>query len=263
MNDQPVAAATLGSAKDRKTKIQVIARAASVLRLLEHEPAGLSLGAIAQRVKLPRSTVQRIVGALEAENLLIAASPAGRVKLGPALLRLSASMESSISSIAKPDMLEIARDLGQTVDLSILSRRQAICIDQAVGAQHPVSSTAIGETSPLHCTAQGKAMLALMNDAEIEQKLGQHFPARTEFTRTTLSTLLIDVHATRISELAYDTQEHTMDTCAVGVGFSDALGNRLALSISMRSARFAELKEIAAERLLALRAVLVTQLSVK
>jgi DNA-binding IclR family transcriptional regulator len=145
----------------------------------------------------------------------------------------------------------------------MLSRRQAICIDQAVGTQHPAGSTAIGETSRLHCTAQGKAMLALMNDAEIEQKIGQHFPTRTEFTHTTLSQLLVDVQATRISGVAYDTQEHTLGSCAVGVGFSDALGNRLALSIPMTSARFEELKGIAAERLLTLRAVLVTQLSAK
>ena len=44
--------------------IQVIARAANVLRSLEDKPDGLSLGQIAKRVSLARSTVQRIVGAL-------------------------------------------------------------------------------------------------------------------------------------------------------------------------------------------------------
>ena len=121
----------LFSANTRKTKIQVIARAVSVLRTLEGEADGLSLGAIAQRLKLPRSTVQRIVGALEAENLLIAASPNGRVKLGPALLRLSASVETSASAIAKPYMIEMARDLGETVDLSVMGRDHAIFIEMA------------------------------------------------------------------------------------------------------------------------------------
>jgi len=260
MNDQTTA---LESVRDRKTKIQVIARAASVLRLLEREPSGLSLGAIAQRVKLPRSTVQRIVGALEAENLLIAASPAGRVKLGPALLRLSTSMESSISWIAKPYMTEIARDLNQTVDLSMLSRRQAVCIDQAIGGQHPANSPAIGETSPLYCTAAGKAMLALMSDAEIEQKVGQQFPARTEFTRTTLTDLLEDVRETRASGIAQEMQENISGIFAIGVGFNDALGNRLALSMPMNAASFEQLQHTAAERLLALRNTLVAELSAK
>ena len=66
-----------------KSQVQVIARAAAILRALENEAAGLSLGQIAQRVNLARSTVQRIVAALEAEKLVIAASPTGRVRLGP------------------------------------------------------------------------------------------------------------------------------------------------------------------------------------
>src|SRR5712664_2194545 len=74
-----------------KSQVQVIARAAAILRALEEQPAGLSLGQIAQRVELARSTVQRIVAALAAEKLLIAASPTGRVRLGPTILRLAAS----------------------------------------------------------------------------------------------------------------------------------------------------------------------------
>src|SRR3974377_2427185 len=73
-----------------KSQVQVIARAAAILRALEDQALGLSLGQIAQRVDLARSTVQRIVAALEAEKLLIAASPNGRVRLGPPLLRLAA-----------------------------------------------------------------------------------------------------------------------------------------------------------------------------
>ena len=43
--------------------VQVIARAASVLRALEGKPEGLSLAQIAREVGLARSTVQRIVAA--------------------------------------------------------------------------------------------------------------------------------------------------------------------------------------------------------
>ncbi|MFN7633295.1 MAG: helix-turn-helix domain-containing protein, partial [Acetobacteraceae bacterium] len=85
-----------------KSQVQVIARAAAILRALEEERQGLSLGQIAGRVGLARSTVQRIVGALEAEKLAVAASPNGRVRLGPALLRLAASVETEPARIARP-----------------------------------------------------------------------------------------------------------------------------------------------------------------
>ena len=48
-----------------KNHVQVIARAASIMRALEDTTTGLSLGEIAIKVGLARSTVQRIVAALE------------------------------------------------------------------------------------------------------------------------------------------------------------------------------------------------------
>src|SRR5689334_12557813 len=82
-----------------QSQVQVIARAAAILRALEDEAAGLSLGQIAQRVNLARSTVQRIVAALEAEKFLIAASPNGRVRLGPTILRLAASARTDFVAV--------------------------------------------------------------------------------------------------------------------------------------------------------------------
>src|SRR3954453_6750523 len=82
--------------------IQVIARAAAILRALEDEPAGLSLGQIARRVALARSTVQRIVAALAAEKLVMSASPSGRVRLGPTIQRLAAAARTDFVALARP-----------------------------------------------------------------------------------------------------------------------------------------------------------------
>ena len=48
---------------ESRSGIQVIARAAAVLRELKGNTSGMSIGQIAERLELPRSTVQRIVGA--------------------------------------------------------------------------------------------------------------------------------------------------------------------------------------------------------
>ena len=61
----------MSEAGSSKQGIQVISRAVKVLRALEGKPDGLSLSAIANEVDLPRSTVQRIVGALATEGFLI------------------------------------------------------------------------------------------------------------------------------------------------------------------------------------------------
>ena len=55
--------------------VQVIARAANILRVLEDRPEGLTLTEIAHKVDLARSTVQRIITALAAEDFVIEAQP--------------------------------------------------------------------------------------------------------------------------------------------------------------------------------------------
>ncbi len=57
--------------------IQVIARAAEVLRLLRAAPSGLTQAEVVERIGLAKSTVHRILGALEAEGLVTVAGPVG------------------------------------------------------------------------------------------------------------------------------------------------------------------------------------------
>jgi DNA-binding IclR family transcriptional regulator len=222
-----------------RSQVQVIARAAAILRALEDTPHGLSLGQIARKVALARSTVQRIVAALEAEKLLIAASPTGRVRLGPALQRLAASVETDFVALARPHLRDLSATLRETVDLSALRRASMVFIDQAVGPQRLRTVSAVGELFPLHCSAPGKATLAGLADADIERLIGRIYEARTPHTLVTLETLRADLAHTRATGLAYDREEHTLGVCAVAVALRDPLGNAVSISVPVPSQRFA------------------------
>ena len=162
---------------DSKSQVQVIARAAAILRVLEEQEAGLSLGQIAQRVGLARSTVQRIVNALAAERFLISASPTGRVVLGPALLRLANNVATSFTAVARPYLLQLSSDLKETVDLAAIKKDRLIFIDQVEGSHRLRTVSAIGEAFPLHCTANGKAYLATLDDGRRRAARRRHAPA--------------------------------------------------------------------------------------
>lgn len=221
-----------------KSQVQVIARAAAILRALEDAPHGLSLGQIARKVTLARSTVQRIVAALEAEKLLIAATPTGRVRLGPALLRLAASVETDFVSLARPYLRELSTNLHETVDLSALRKAQMVFIDQTVGSQRLRTVSAVGEIFPLHCSAPGKAVLAGMSDAEVERLIGQNFEPRTPHTITNLAQLLAELRTVRACGIAYDREEHTLGISAAAVALRDPLGNAVSISVPVPSSRF-------------------------
>ena len=118
-----------------KTKdgIQVIARAAAVLRALKEGQTGLSLAQIADRVALPRSTVQRIVAALIDERLLIATRAAG-VRLGPELQALAEAARTSTVDLCRPHLAALMAATGETVDLSVLRGGQMVFVYQVQGS---------------------------------------------------------------------------------------------------------------------------------
>lgn len=98
--------------------IQVIARAAAILNVLGKHPGGMSLGEIAQEVALPRSTVQRIVAALDSAQL-VRSSGAGGLRLGPALLKLISSVHSDVVDLVRPFLEQLSANVNETVTLHV------------------------------------------------------------------------------------------------------------------------------------------------
>jgi DNA-binding IclR family transcriptional regulator len=234
-----------------QSQVQVIARAAAILRALEDEADGLSLGQIAQRVSLARSTVQRIVAALEAEKFLIAASPTGRVRLGPTILRLAGSARTDFVAVARPFLTQLSGELKETVDLAVIKKDHLVFIDQVIGSQRLRAVSAVGETFPLHCTANGKAYLAGLDDAAIARLIGTSYEQRTPRTVTRLDDLLRDLKTVRRTGVAIDREEHTQGICAAGIITRDPLGNIVAISVPVPAQRFAKHQRDIAARLLA------------
>jgi DNA-binding IclR family transcriptional regulator len=244
-----------------KSQVQVIARAATILRALEDENTGLSLGQIAQRVNLARSTVQRIVAALETEKLVIAATPNGRVRLGPTILRLATSVRSDFTALARPYLVRLSEELHETVDLSTVKKDHLVFIDQVIGSQRLRTVSAVGETFPLYCTANGKAYLAQLSESDIEVLIGRAYERRTPKTLQRIDALLADLKVARRTGVAYDREEHTLGVCAVGVALQDPLGNSIAISVPVPSQRFLDRHTLIAERLMATKRALETHMN--
>ena len=140
--------------------IQVIARAAEILRLLQAHPGGLSQGEIGERLGMARSTVSRILNALDDEGLVASRMARGRYRLGPEIARMAGTVRLSVVMDVHPFMEELSRELEETVDLSILDGDRATFVDQVVSPHRLRAISAVGESFPLHCSANGKALLA-------------------------------------------------------------------------------------------------------
>jgi DNA-binding IclR family transcriptional regulator len=228
----------------KTTGVQVIARATDVLRALEAEPGGLSLSQISRRVDLARSTVHRIVAALEAEALVVPASPSGGYRLGPELARFAASAGGELRESVRPFIERLRHEADETVDLAVLNRDRVFFVDRLQAL------SAIGVSLPAHCTAIGKALLAGLTDEQVERILPQRLPAETANTITSRDELLAELDRVRSSGVAYDREEFTIGISAVGAEIRDASGVVAALSIPVPTARFASQEERLIELLL-------------
>ncbi len=136
-----------------------------------------------------------------------------------------------------------------------------VFIDQVVGSQRLRTASAVGETFPLYCTANGKAYLAQLSDAGVEALIGRVYESRTPKTLTRLDALLAELKAVRRNGVAFDREEHTLGICAAGVALQDPLGNSVAISVPVPTQRFQNRQALIAERLLATKHALETHMS--
>ena len=231
--------------------IQVIARAAAILRACAQDGAGQSLGEIALAVKLPRSTVQRIVAALAAEGLLLAGGDTRSIRLGPQVHALAGADRIDVVERAHPFLKRLSGQTGETVDLAILSGDHMVFIDQIAAGQRLRAVSAVGETFPLHCTANGKAALASLDDAELNAILQLGLEPHTPATITDPQVLRTELQAIRKTGIAIDREEHSPGICAVGAAFRDPASAIYAVSIPMPSVRFEGAGEVFRDELLA------------
>lgn len=93
------------SAEEQDTRsggIQVIARAAELLRVLQAHPGGLSQAEIGERVGMARSTVSRILNALEDEGLVASRGARGPYRLGPEITRMATTVRLGVVTEMHP-----------------------------------------------------------------------------------------------------------------------------------------------------------------
>lgn len=160
------------STEDRTAGIQVIGRAASILRLLSEHPGGLSLSVIATEIGLARSTVQRIVQALQAEGMVELPGPQSGFRLGPTLAQLVYRQQADIVAVARPFLEKLCSEIEETVSLCGLSGTQVTTIDRCVAERMLRVIFPLGTIPhPAHRLAPGLAILSSLPETTAAQLL--------------------------------------------------------------------------------------------
>src|SRR5579864_280105 len=166
--------------------IEVLQRAIDILSVFNHSRTSMSLAEVVQAVRLPKTTVFRVLSSLAARGFCEWDAQSGKYSLGFELVRLAdiRRRQSNVHDVAIPLMREIRNEVNETVILSVRSGDSRVHIDFAEGL-HPMRRMAdLGVRAPLYAGAASKVLLAGMADDEIEAYLG-----RTDLTAFQSSTI--------------------------------------------------------------------------
>ncbi|OJV01929.1 MAG: hypothetical protein BGO06_13670 [Shinella sp. 65-6] len=227
---------------NRSGDSQSITRAVGVLQCIAEQP-GASLGDIAKKTGLPRSTVQRLVSSLNTVGFVTKAFGQQGVYLGMELARLGAKVNLDARMLLAPMIDELHTRIGDNIDLTTFQQGRVVVIDQRASNEDIRVISFVGKQHPINCTANGKAHLGLMSREEALAVLGDDLPKMTRNTIVDPEALLAQIAAFREVGLYIDREEYGEDACAMATTLPEIGGRQLAIAIAMPTARFQRREE--------------------
>src|SRR6185312_3487970 len=156
------------SAEPQRLGSQTLFRGLDVIELVAEGP--ITLGDLADRLGLTRSTTHRLASALTGRRYLTFVPRSG-YSLGPKLLELGFRVrdELDLPRVAGPQLERLALLTEDTVHLGVLDRGHVLYLDKISGKRRINISSRVGELQPVPSTGLGKALiLDLDEDAWLE-----------------------------------------------------------------------------------------------
>jgi len=172
--------------------VPALARGLDILALYSRERPSIGPAEMARALKLPRSTVFRLVQTLEAYRLLEREAHGNSFRLGAGITRLGFGWLASldIAEIGRP-VIEALRDrTGRSCHLAIRDGAEGVVVARAGGHCALTGSFSIGSRVPAHAAVLGRMLLLDLPEAELAALFpGPALPAFSPQTPRTLAEL--------------------------------------------------------------------------
>lgn len=232
--------------EDKQT-VRAVDRALQILKSFTFEKKQMSLTEICKLSELPKTTVFRLLIALEEQGFVEKDSVTQNYKLGALLFRLGSIVSSDleVKKVSLPILEELAEKTKETLNINIVQNDVRVCVVKVEGSHDLRQFIEIGKGLPLHKGASGKVLLAYLPRDRQEQiiesindDLGK---SKKEF--------MAELDEIRKNGFAASQDERVLGAAAVSAPIFDCMGNLAGgLTISGASIRFTEerVKELVA-----------------
>jgi DNA-binding IclR family transcriptional regulator len=182
---------------------------------------------INKSIGLPKQTLHRMFASLEAQGFLQREHDGRSYSPGRRMRSMAINTISSPGSRAArlAVMSRLAKDIGETCNLSIPDRDAMIYADR-IETEWPLRiQLPIGTRVPLHCTASGKLYLSTLPKNQLSRILDNtDLEQRTNKTLTDKNALAIEIDRIRANGYSQDNEEFMDGMIAFAVPIRDEQG---------------------------------------
>lgn len=208
--------------------VQSVDRALTVLSMLARR-GELGVTELAADLGVHKSTAFRLVATLLAHDLVEQVCDRGKFRLGVGVLRLAGATTVRLDLVqeSRPVTADLARRVGETVNITVLSGTEALYLDQVSGPSAIAMHNWVGQRIPLHATSNGKVLLAFGSPVLLGELV---FPLRrfTDHTVADREGLLADLEEVRRLGYAVAVDELEVGLTAVAAPINSATGSVVA-----------------------------------
>jgi IclR family pca regulon transcriptional regulator len=207
--------------------VQSVDRAFAILEAVSSRPAGVT--AIAERVRLPKSTVARLLQTLEElEAVERVDGPRWRVGPGVAALAGAASPERSLVALARPHLARLVDDLSEDAGLALPDGYEVHYVDH-VESDNPVQVRDwTGTRAPMHAVPSGLVLLAEWPSEALDAYVGRGLVRLTSRTVTEPAALRRRLAEARAAGSAWGREEFAEGINSVAAPVRDPRGKAIA-----------------------------------
>ncbi len=222
---------------------QSVARALSLLEAFTRERPEWGVRELARRVGLNKTTVFRLLGALEREGLVARNPSTDGYRLGPEAIALGARALATLDlrTEAREELEALARTTGETATLEVLAGSEVLILDEVAGPRVVGASPSVGTRWPVHATSTGKILLAWAEErrADLFERAELAEPARcTPSTISSRAELEAELEEVRRRGFAIAVDELEVGYAAAAAPVRDHQGDVVAaVSVGGPSAR--------------------------
>jgi IclR family acetate operon transcriptional repressor len=166
---------------------RTISRAMAILQAFDNTRLEMGVTEISQLTDLDKSTVYRLLSALQQGGLIEQHPETAKYHLGFGLVRLAglALRNLDLPRMARPHLEELAQRSQETVNLSVLTDNDKLINIDGIASPLMVRNVGwVGREMPLHAVSGGKVMMAYMPEGRLTGILDCELPSFTERTVT-------------------------------------------------------------------------------